>query len=62
MITILPRFQIPEFRAVYPSKSPEKSNENSNGLKQIFFIGGVLMTICYFRKNSEKLNDIKDEF
>ena len=50
------------FRAVYPSKSPERSNENSNGVKRIFFIGGVLMTIYYFRKNPEKVNDIKGEF
>ena len=57
MISVLPMF-----RAVYPSKSPERSNENSNGVKRIFFIGGVLMTIYYFRKNPEKVNDIKDEF
>ena len=57
MISVLPMF-----RAVYPSKNPERSNENSNGVKRIFFIGGVLMTIYYFRKNPEKVNDIKDEF
>ena len=42
-------------RAVYPLKNPAKSNEKSSGTKQIIFVGGILMTILYFRKNPEQM-------
>ena len=49
-------------RAVYPLKTPAKPNGKSSGTKQIIFIGGVLMTILYFRKNPEQMNNLKDKF
>ena len=47
---------------MYPLKNPAKPEKKSSGTKQIFLIGGVLMTIFYFQKNPEKMNNLKDKF
>ena len=47
---------------MYPLKNPAKPNGKSSGTKQIIFIGGVLMTILYFRKNPEQIINLKDKF
>jgi len=43
-------------------KNPAKSNKRSSGTKQIFIIGGALMTILYFQKYPEKINNLKGSF
>ena len=55
-------FKIYDYRAVYPLKNPAKPEKKSSGTKQIFLIGGVLMTIYYFQKNPDRINNLKDKF
>jgi len=47
---------------VYPLKNPPKSTERSSGTKKILIIGGALMTILYFQKYPEKMNNLKGSF
>jgi len=47
---------------VYPLKNPAKPEKKSSGTKQIFLIGGVLMTIFYFQKKPQRINNLKDKF
>ena len=47
---------------MYPLKNPAKPEKKSSGTKNVLIIGGALITILYFQKNPEKMNNLKDKF